>query len=59
MTEEILYEPDVQSFVSQHIAGAMAQHVRTDVEPDASRFNDYARHHLRADRAAAQAQDQS
>jgi hypothetical protein len=23
----------------------MAQHVRTDVEPDASRFTDYARHH--------------
>jgi hypothetical protein len=36
-----------------------AAYVRTDVEPDASRFTDYARHHVRADRAATQAQDQS
>jgi hypothetical protein len=44
------------------MAGAMAQHVRTDVEPnpcDLSRLADYARHHVRADRAATQAQDQS
>lgn len=55
MPEEILNEPGIQSFIRQHVAGAVAQHVGVNMEPEASgfsRFTDYARHHVRADRAA-------
>jgi len=55
MTEEILNEPCIQPLVREHVTGAVAQHVRMDVKPNAggpSSLADDPGYHVSADRAA-------
>jgi len=60
VAEEILDQPRIQPFVGEHVTGAVTEHVWVDVEPDLSGLRclgDDPCHHVRADRAAALADE--